>query len=64
MGSDIFVILASCFSGYVNPIYMLKKKNTSKDECAGIVAKKPLIFMIKFNGHVASLTSDAYGVYM
>ena len=64
MGSDIFVILASCFSGYVNPIYIQKKKNTSKDECAGIVAKKPLIFMIKFNGHVASLTSDAYGVYM
>lgn len=63
MGSDIFVILASCFSGYVNPIYILKKKKT-KDECAGIVAKNPLIFMIKFNGHVASLTSDAYGVYM
>lgn len=63
MGSDIFVILASCFSGYVNPIYILKK-NTSKDECAGIVAKKPLIFMIKLNGHVASPTSDAYGVYM
>ena len=64
MGSDIFVILASCFSGYVNPIYILKKKNTSKDECAGIVAKKPLICMIKLNGHVVSLTSDAYGVYM
>lgn len=63
MGSDIFVILASCFSGHVNPIY-IQKKNTSKDECAGIVAKKPLIFMIKLNGHVASLTSDAYGVYM